>query len=639
MPPPDTSHAALSPASPRPGRAQPLWQDRLLLSAFLVVGVLVGYQLGVILLTPQWAASVTGWLRAALAWPEVFLLLLLSVWLTRTGRPEAPTWWLLSVSMLGYAVGKTLLVGFDQFSSHQVPFPWWSDFFYLVTLPCFFLAPMLWPGVLAHRQAGLARAKVLLDTLLMMGAATALSWYFFLAPLFMQSAASWLAKAVNLAYPVADLGGFFALTVVLLRSDRHSDHTVILRLLLVATACLILADSWMVGLRLYAPSQSGALPDLLFLIASLLLPLAGLVQFRLAQRASLAPAERHLARPGLSSQRQDLSGCLRFLLPFVAVLLASIAIEARIMIAPIPASGVVVPHVVMLALFLLVLARQGVAFLENAHVQREREAARANEQAMRQANRQMETFLGIVSHELKTPLSSMLLGLQLLQRRTQPPTRSVAGAAKESVGGLGTSRGVLEMALKQLGRLNRLVDDLLDSSRIQTGRLECHFQLVDLAAIVGLAVEEQCQMAPERTILLHRPDERPVPVWGDAARIGQVVTNYLTNALKYSPEDSPVEVGVQVEGARGRVWVRDQGPGIPPDEQACLWERFHRVPGIEVQSGSGIGLGLGLHITQTIIEHHRGQVGVESVPGQGSVFWFTLPLDEGKTQATDTSDE
>jgi signal transduction histidine kinase len=323
----------------------------------------------------------------------------------------------------------------------------------------------------------------------------------------------------------------------------------------------------------------------------------------------------------------------------VAVLLASIAIEARIMIAPIPASGVLTPYLVLLALLLLVLARQGVAFLENAHMQREREAARANEQAMREANRQIETFLGIVSHELKTPLSSMLLGLQLLQRRNQPPSRLVVGVAEEGTGGLGTSRGLLEMTLKQLGRLNRLVDDLVDSSRIQTGRLECHLQLVDLATIVGLAVEEQRQLAPERTIQLYRPDERPMPVWGDAARIGQVVTNYLTNALKYSLEDHPVEVGVQIEGARGRVWVRDQGPGIPPDEQACLWERFHRVPGIEVQSGSGVGLGLGLHITQTIIENHHGQVGVESVPGRGSIFWFTLPLSEGEAQATATTGE
>jgi signal transduction histidine kinase len=104
------------------------------------------------------------------------------------------------------------------------------------------------------------------------------------------------------------------------------------------------------------------------------------------------------------------------------------------------------------------------------------------------------------------------------------------------------------------------------------------------------------------------------------------VTNYLTNALKYSPAKQPVVVGLDVASNEARVWVRDQGPGLPPEEQVRIWERFHRVKGIKVQSGTGVGLGLGLYICRIIIERHQGQVGVESAPGQGSTFWFTLPL-------------
>src|SRR5262249_27930974 len=148
----------------------------------------------------------------------------------------------------------------------------------------------------------------------------------------------------------------------------------------------------------------------------------------------------------------------------------------------------------------------------------------------------------------------------------------------------------------------------------------------DLVAIVREAVEEQRQLQPERSISLDLSTvDESVPVEVDAERIGQVVTNYLTNALKYSAEDRPVTVSVRKKGSSARVAVRDEGPGLPPLELEHVWEIFHRAKGVEIQSGSGVGLGLGLHISKSIIERHGGRVGVESVPGKGSTFWFTVP--------------
>jgi signal transduction histidine kinase len=118
----------------------------------------------------------------------------------------------------------------------------------------------------------------------------------------------------------------------------------------------------------------------------------------------------------------------------------------------------------------------------------------------------------------------------------------------------------------------------------------------------------------------------------DPDRIGQVVTNYLTNALKYSIAAMPVDVHLTVEQGLARVAVRDRGPGLPLEEQQRLWQRFYRVAGINVRSGSGVGLGLGLYICRSIIERHYGEVGVQSAPGQGSTFWFTLPLIENENE-------
>jgi signal transduction histidine kinase len=117
-------------------------------------------------------------------------------------------------------------------------------------------------------------------------------------------------------------------------------------------------------------------------------------------------------------------------------------------------------------------------------------------------------------------------------------------------------------------------------------------------------------------------------VQADAARIGQVVTNYLSNALKYSSEEQPVSVGLDVAGTRARVWVRDEGPGVAPEERARIWERFYRTARVEHRHGSSVGLGLGLYISRTIIVQHGGEVGVESGPGAGATFWFALPLEE-----------
>jgi signal transduction histidine kinase len=151
-------------------------------------------------------------------------------------------------------------------------------------------------------------------------------------------------------------------------------------------------------------------------------------------------------------------------------------------------------------------------------------------------------------------------------------------------------------------------------------------EVIDLRTVVAETVAEQSQAQPRRVIRLAPLPPRPVLVLGDTDRLGQVLANYLTNALKFSEEVQPVEVALEVEESQARVLVHDRGPGIPRGEQEHIWERFYRVAGTYEQSGSGVGLGLGLYISRMIVERHSGRVGVAGAPSEGSTFWFSLPV-------------
>ena len=141
------------------------------------------------------------------------------------------------------------------------------------------------------------------------------------------------------------------------------------------------------------------------------------------------------------------------------------------------------------------------------------------------------------------------------------------------------------------------------------------------------AVTKQQRAVPERTIVLNLlPMEQGVPILADAKRIIQVFDTYLTNALKYSPIEYPVTVQLVVADTVALVSVRDEGPGISAEEQEYLWERFSRAKESAMPNERDLGLGLGFYLCRALIEAHHGRVGVQSDPGKGETFWFTLPV-------------
>jgi signal transduction histidine kinase len=274
------------------------------------------------------------------------------------------------------------------------------------------------------------------------------------------------------------------------------------------------------------------------------------------------------------------------------------------------------------------VARLLILVIERDRLLQERAMARANELALREANRRMDEFLGMASHELRSPLTSIKANIQIAERRIRLCLQEEENASESLVDKLTVAQELLLRADSQIGQLNRVVSDLLDVSRIRSNRMELQLNPApcDLIPTVQGIVREQREVYPLRTILLNLPPEDHIFVLVDANRIGQVVTNYLTNAVRYSPTDRPIKVSLWQERERVIVSVRDQGPGIPSSEHERIWERFYRVKNIKTLNNNGVGLGLGLHICKMIITLHHGEVGVQSTPGEGATFWFKLPL-------------
>ena len=249
--------------------------------------------------------------------------------------------------------------------------------------------------------------------------------------------------------------------------------------------------------------------------------------------------------------------------------------------------------------------------LQNAQLWSDLQERMSREQA---AQRIKDDFLSIVSHELRTPLTSIQGYSQLLEARLRG---SLSGESKELAH--------LRVIRSQVGRMRRLVDDLLDVSRIdRRGGVSIEPVDFDLAEDVREAVARVASEHTDREIRLRAPDALSVHV--DRDRLGQVVSNLLENALKYSPDGGPIRVTLERRGGEVELLVADQGIGIPADQRDSVFERFYQADGESSRRRFG-GLGLGLYISRAIVDAHGGRIwaapNVED--GRGSVFGFRMP--------------
>jgi signal transduction histidine kinase len=243
------------------------------------------------------------------------------------------------------------------------------------------------------------------------------------------------------------------------------------------------------------------------------------------------------------------------------------------------------------------------------------DARRQAQEAVAHARAALQTrdqFVAMASHELKTPLASLTLQVQLLERMLRR-RGSVEGQWDRIVEGL-------RRLHRQVDRLTKLADDLLDVSVAREGLLRIEPEPVGLAALVEEIVERFQQSSDRHGSSIELMVERDVTGEWDPHRLDQVFTNLLSNAMKYG-EGHPIQVVVDGDETTARVIVRDRGVGIAPDDIPRIFKRFERI-GRGPDPG---GIGLGLHIASEIVRLHRGTISVESELGKGTAFLVTLP--------------
>jgi NtrC-family two-component system sensor histidine kinase KinB len=228
---------------------------------------------------------------------------------------------------------------------------------------------------------------------------------------------------------------------------------------------------------------------------------------------------------------------------------------------------------------------------------------------LKQLDKLKSEFLMIASHELKTPLTSINMSISLLSETAETKLNE-------------TERELLHIAIEDTNRLKALISDLLDISKIEAGKIELSFENIPVESIINKAKDSFQTVAQEKQINLTSEIEPSLQVRGDFSKIAWIMTNLISNAIKFTPLNGTVKIKAQKTGNFIQISVEDNGTGIPHEFQKKIFDKFFQVSS-PLNTG---GTGLGLSICKEIVRAHGGSIWVESEPDKGSVFYFTLPV-------------
>jgi signal transduction histidine kinase len=502
----------------------------------------------------------------------------------RLHRPKAKlAWYLIAFGMALFITGDVLAYNFERFFGRPLPFPSVADPVYLAVFPALVSGLLL---LIRARNRGGDRAS-LIDSLIIGIGVGLLSWIFLMAP-YAHAHLSTPSKLASLAYPLGDLL-VLSVAVRLVVGGGAKSRSYYLTVL--SAGVLFATDTAYGWAQLHGGYQTGGLLDGGWLAFYLLLGAAAL-------HPSMTVAEGAAPPTRLTRPRLVVLALATFVAPLTG-LFGRTTTSDRWVIA---GSAIV--------LFVLVLLRM-------VDVVQRHEAGAAREQALekttarlRELDQLKDQFVATVSHELRTPLTSIhgYLGLVLDDE---------AGELSDE------QRKFLSIAGRNTDRLRRLVQDLLLISELDAEELDFDFHKLDLPAIALESLESARPQAEAAGISLELVEDGPMRLMGDRVRLGQLLDNMISNALKFTPRGGSVSVRTMHSNGSAVLEVEDTGIGIAADEQQHLFDRFFRTRAAGEQAIQGTGLGLS--ISQAIAQAHGGLIEVTSEEHVGTTFRVAFP--------------
>jgi len=510
--------------------------------------------------------------------------------------PQRLPWYLFAAGLFAFSVGDTIFNLYDKIWHRQPPVPSAADVFYLAGYPFLAagLALLIWRFEVRRRVAGLIDAAIF-------SVAFALVQWVFLIEDLAHGSGSAAERGVALSYPAMDVFLLAGLASFFL---SPAWRTVAYRYLAASIVLLLIAD------EVY-----GTAPDAY--ADTTWLDTGWLLSYVLWGVAALHPSMRSLSEPR-STVRQPRLNPVRVLflgaalLTAPTVLLIQRARGERVDALPIAIAAALLSILVVERLSRLV---RGLDRLrrEEREARAEAEFARRllaeQNERLREADRLKDEFVALISHDLRTPLTSIMGYLELTMD-------------DETLGE--ESRGYLDIVQRNSDRLLRLVNDLLFVARLEAGELDLRATEVDVGAVVRQSVEEARPRAAAKGIELGCEAQSVPELHADRGRMFQLLDNLISNAIKFTPEGGRVDVRLLQRGPNVRIEVVDTGIGISPEEQGRLFERFFRATTATERHIPGTGLGL--YIACAIAEAHGGGIEVESEPDRGTTFCVELPV-------------